>query len=314
MKLDRIKELIDKLLSDNLNSEESVELSQHKTMNTYLRKRWNTALDQEKKDEVDSLQMWKNITDECWHNNRNDFNRLKKARVMWWSGCAAAIVVIVVISTFLLNVKPEYVLVAAADKTLIYKLPDESTVWLNANSTLQYRKDFEKCREVILDGVAFFNVKKMAKNPFQINVFGGNIVVKGTSFNVQTSTAETEITLFTGLVDFNVDQLDATYEMLPNDQIVYDNINGTLIIDKVDVAEYDWRTNRYKFIEKPFSELIDFINRKYKVNITIKDAKHNNTCFTGSINKSDEVDDVIEKICFSMNLKHKHENDKIILY
>ena len=43
-------------------------------------------------------------------------------------------------------------------------LPDSSTVWLNANSTLEYTNEFGKTtREVTLKGEAFFDVKKNSK-------------------------------------------------------------------------------------------------------------------------------------------------------
>ena len=47
------------------------------------------------------------------------------------------------------------------------QLPDGSTVWLNASSTLTYAKDFGKdMREVNLSGEAFFDVIKDPAHPF----------------------------------------------------------------------------------------------------------------------------------------------------
>ncbi len=65
-------------------------------------------------------------------------------------------------------------------------LPDGSKVWLNAGSTLDYPKQFNgKTRAVQLQGEAYFEVAKNAKQPFIVHTKTFDIKVLGTGFNVR---------------------------------------------------------------------------------------------------------------------------------
>lgn len=64
-------------------------------------------------------------------------------------------------------------------------LPDSSVVWMNSGTILRYYRDFSERREVILDGEAFFEVKKDSLHPFSV-AFGDNrLEVTGTQFNIK---------------------------------------------------------------------------------------------------------------------------------
>ena len=69
-------------------------------------------------------------------------------------------------------------------KTLI--LPDGSTVWLNAASTLAYPVDMtDGARTVELSGEAFFDVAARPSHPFLVRAREMSIAVLGTRFNVR---------------------------------------------------------------------------------------------------------------------------------
>ena len=71
----------------------------------------------------------------------------------------------------------------AKENTTI-ELPDGSKIWLNQNSTLEYKKNFEK-RIVYLEGEAFFDVAKDKSRPFEIYAGKSKTTVLGTSFNIR---------------------------------------------------------------------------------------------------------------------------------
>ena len=62
------------------------------------------------------------------------------------------------------------------------------------------------------------------------------------------------------------------------------------------------------------SELVDLINESYQANIKIRDAQSARNLFSGTIRKNESLEDVLDKICISFNLKIKAEKDSIILY
>ena len=64
-------------------------------------------------------------------------------------------------------------------------LPDGTTVWLNARTTIQYPSSFnKKKRVVILQGEAYFDVKRSEDKPFVVQTSVCDVEVLGTKFNV----------------------------------------------------------------------------------------------------------------------------------
>ncbi len=93
--------------------------------------------------------------------------------------------------------------VAYGSKSTI-ELPDSSIVVLNSGSTLSYPDRFETGnRTVILNGEAFFEVKKNKHCPFYVKTKDITIRVLGTRFNVKSYPDEitTETTLVSGKVE-----------------------------------------------------------------------------------------------------------------
>ena len=102
--------------------------------------------------------------------------------------------------------------------------------------------------------------------------------------------------------------------MKPNERIVYNTQAKSFVRTHIDINEYDWRSSKYRFTNKPLQEFINFINRSYHVNIIIKEEKLKKLKFNGTIHKDEPLTNIIEKICISLDLKEKQENNDIILY
>ena len=66
-------------------------------------------------------------------------------------------------------------------------LPDNSIVWLNAESKLRFPSTFqEKERKVFASGELYFQVAKDSLSPFRVEIEGlYEVEVLGTEFNVQ---------------------------------------------------------------------------------------------------------------------------------
>jgi ferric-dicitrate binding protein FerR (iron transport regulator) len=103
------------------------------------------------------------------------------------------------------TIAPAIITIAAGDSAKIFMLPDNSVVYLNAKSKLEYPKNFNKSnRHVTLTGEAFFDVKK---DSAEFVVSCENTVIKGraTMFNVKshTSDKEVEVIVASGSVEFS---------------------------------------------------------------------------------------------------------------
>ena len=84
------------------------------------------------------------------------------------------------------------------------RLPDGTQVWLNSDSKLEYKENFnDNIREVTLTGEAYFDVVKDAAHPFVVHTSDIDIRVLGTAFNVKSYPKESSIeaTLIHGLIE-----------------------------------------------------------------------------------------------------------------
>lgn len=105
-------------------------------------------------------------------------------------------------------------------------LPDSSTVWLNAGSTISYSSDFNhSARSVKLEGEAFFDVTTNAKKPFVVKTSHLNVIALGTQFNVKAYPNDDAVltTLVEGNVIIEIPELEKpfTYILEPRQNFVY---------------------------------------------------------------------------------------------
>ena len=90
-------------------------------------------------------------------------------------------------------------------------LPDGTTVWLNANSSLQYDPMMDdNVRNVILHGEAYFDVKADAKHPFNVKTPYMTVTATGTEFNVNAYDSSASVTLVDGKVSVEVESKSMT--------------------------------------------------------------------------------------------------------
>src|SRR5690606_33990185 len=111
---------------------------------------------------------------------------------------AAAIALLIVGSYFYLDNMGESVATGFAERSEL-RLPDSSEVFLNADSRISYNeKKWDRNREVVLDGEAFFKVAKGER--FTVSTVHGPVSVLGTHFNVEAREDYFEVSCFEGLV------------------------------------------------------------------------------------------------------------------
>ncbi|HLZ88663.1 MAG TPA: FecR domain-containing protein, partial [Puia sp.] len=149
-------------------------------------------------------------------------------------------------------------------------LPDGTTVILSRHSTLSRQKKFNR-RTVALQGEAWFRVATNKDRPFQIASNGITITVLGTSFNVRTDPAETDITVETGLVKVSnthgATEVGAgeTITIRPDDQRLQKHPAAPAIYHFYQPREFVCR-------DTPLWQLTDALQRSYGVPIILGDT------------------------------------------
>lgn len=196
------------------------------------------------------------------------------------------------------------------------QLPDSSTVWLNANSTLEYTSEFGKIsREVTLKGEAFFDVKKDSKE-FIVRTDKVHVHVKGTKFNVESDAKNATIktTLSEGKVELRLDGSNQHFTLKPGDQVILNTVSNAVVLKQVNPADFSaWKEEKLVFDNVPLSEVISKLENRYKVNITVASAQAKGELFTMTV-ENESIEEVLNMIKLSSKLQIKKKDNEIILY
>jgi transmembrane sensor len=180
-------------------------------------------------------------------------------------------------------------------------LPDSSTILLNRNTKIKYKKAFEN-RIVELDGEAFFEVKKQNGKPFTVKSNSTYTRVLGTSFNIKSRKRidnNVQVFVLTGKVEFGGKNKEKSVILSPNQQAVYKNkISEIGISESVDPNLLAWKTGILKFENKILKDVLETLKDVYGIEyevVTIEMLDLKVTCEFDNANIEDILAD-IEKI------------------
>ncbi len=179
-------------------------------------------------------------------------------------------------------------------------LEDGTNVWLNANSSLKYARNFwEKgTREVSLAGEAYFDVAENAEKPFIVRTSGIAIKVLGTAFNVRSYAGDNivETTLIRGKVTIASDTEDSVnITLLPHQQAIFSTRSRKIELkETVNTEDHiAWKNGWMVFDDKPFSYIKETLERWYDVTIILEDENSLSCSFSGKF-KGKTLEEVLE--------------------
>lgn len=200
----------------------------------------------------------------------------------------------------------------SGDIVMEYTLDDGTKVTLNKHSTIKYPKHFNSNERVVtLNGEAFFNVTPNKQKPFIIHANDADIVVVGTSFNIKSSVAATEVTVATGIVKVSNKQQSVVLQ--PNEKTTVTSSTSELYKEKSDDELYNYyRTNKFICNNTPLSKLIPVLNEAYGTQITIANNQLNDLKLTTTF-YNEPIDSILNIIGKTFNITVEKTKDKIIL-
>ena len=180
-----------------------------------------------------------------------------------------------------------------ANKVLnTFTLPDGTLVTLNSDTKVFYPKKFgRKTREISIEGEAFFEVKPNKNKPFIIHAGKAQIKVVGTSFSVSAypETKLVEVIVQTGKVQV----MNKMAETLQTEELILTpGDKGTLVYESKTLQKTTnqdpnflaWKTHNLIFKATSLREVIDNLEKVYKVNISLADPKLNELLLTAQFN------------------------------
>ncbi len=303
------KQLIKKLFQDKLKRHDVGALSEIGIVEQNMREQWKENA--ERVDPEIGEQIWTKIQKEYKMSaGKRYLFRIRQPLI------AACITIALIVGgyffytgIFILE-KQEFVEVLA-ENDMLYVLPDSSKVWMHPESTIRYAKNFTKDRKVWLKGSSLFEVQKYPGSKFQVYIEKAFIEVKGTKFLVEKiENGKNEITLFHGCIAFNAERTGEEVIMKPLQQIVYDPSDSR--IQTWDIENIEWQHGKFKFNAMPLQQLLHIVNQIYNTHIVFE-GKGENSPFSGTIRQDESLADVVDKICFIMNLHKKTDGDKIVI-
>ena len=231
--------------------------------------------------------------------------RMNPMRKLW--RIAAAIAVIFAASYFYISTLDESVSTQYAERNEV-RLPDNSEIILNADSRITYsEKNWDKERNISLEGEAFFKVAKGQK--FTVATNDGLVTVLGTQFNVENRKGFFEVTCYEGLVSviFNGKE---TKLPAGNSFIA---INGNVLKTESPVnTTPSWMSSESTFTSIPLNYVLDEFERQY--NIEVKTENVNlEQLFTGSFSNTN-INLALQSISTPSQIKYELEGNNVLFY
>lgn len=198
------------------------------------------------------------------------------------------------------------------------KLPDNSIIYLNANSSLRYHKSIlgDFSREVWLDGEAFFQVEKETDRSghyrnFRVHTQGMAVEVLGTAFNVKDRNSNSSVTLQSGKVQVSMDE-GRSVTLAPGEHIEFNRKEHQLTKNKVNPERYtSWTNLRYTFDQTPVSELVQIIRDNYGLEVVITDEKISDSNLSGVL-EADNLQTFVNALSFALNITIRKEGNQLI--
>ena len=199
------------------------------------------------------------------------------------------------------------------------KLPDGSTVWLNAGSRMVYSQGFGVSdRKLAFQGEGYFEVEKNEEMPFLVQTPDVDVTVVGTKFNFRNYPEDEEavVELLEGKVALeNQLKKEAVRYLSPNEKMVLHKATGEMDITSAKVKDAMlWTENILLFDEDLLPDIVRELERSYHVQIEIDNEDLKQARFYGQFNQLEQnIYDVLNMLSETGRLKYYEKEDVIYL-
>lgn len=197
-----------------------------------------------------------------------------------------------------------------------YVLPDGSTVWLNANSVLEYPDTFTgKKRMVRLKGEALFEVKKDTSNPFVVQTGGMDIEVLGTCFLVQNypDKPTVETVLVNGSVKIEGNYFPESRILVPGQMIAYNKNTAKTDLSMVDTADYtNWIHSKLVFDKTNLAHVIINLEKWYGIRIVASPELVQNTHMSFTVRR-ESLEEILKYMSLTAPIAYKWKDNVLYL-
>jgi ferric-dicitrate binding protein FerR (iron transport regulator) len=218
-----------------------------------------------------------------------------------------------------LPINPEKFITFQADKEkTVVRLPDSSVVFLNRNSKIYYKEDFnQKERIVKFEGEGFFEITKNSQKPFIIESNNSITKVVGTSFNLRTYVDEKldEIDVVTGRVEYSLKDLSRALILTVGQKGTISLEGSVLNLSKSESTDMNfmaWKTNKLAFQKSNFEIVLATLERHFNVRVKASNPDILKCTFSGTF-KNPNLKEILEVITLTRKITYSKDGEEYIL-
>jgi len=316
-----------------------------KEITSLMRTFWDEQMEESPEDPKANPALYERIKEAIQADKQKRTQR--KLKIYTWGLRAASILVLALITSGIFYMRTKQNLLAQQWHSITtpfgakskITLPDSTTIWLNAGSSLKYSNEFgTKNREVHLSGEAFFDVFHNPGLLFSVKTSELTIKSYGTAFNLKSYPEEgtIETTLIEGSIGITRSSFANTNKdevlLEPNQRVVYyrktktmetEQASGetedapepstpepkeqktTYLISKgIDTKEFTaWKDGTIFISSETLQDLAVKLERKYNVKIHFESEALKTLRFTGSL-ENETVEQVIHAIGIAAHIDY----------
>jgi ferric-dicitrate binding protein FerR (iron transport regulator) len=212
---------------------------------------------------------------------------------------------------------PQKITVASSadEKNIAVLLADGSTVYLNRDSRLTYPKSFRgESRRVSLSGEAYFDIAPDKEHPFIIDAGKASVKVLGTSFNVITENADSEVEVFVASGKVMVTSEDGEQSITLEPEYIgrVSDSNASRALN-TNVNYLAWHTDMLIYEGERLGVVFEDLKRAYGIDIKVADPEIADFRLTSPFERQPQ-DTIVKLICTTFNLRSVREGGTYILF
>lgn len=188
---------------------------------------------------------------------------------------------------------------------LLVELPDGTSVYLNAKSTLTHNRFFwNNNKEVALDGEAYFSVTK--GDDFKVNTQSGSVSVLGTEFNVRSRRLTFELYCYEGRVRYdNADKQQQSY-LNAGDAV---QLQGDILLEFKHLDTIPgWQSELSRFSNTALIQVMEELKIHYDISFDYEPSLVEGH-FTGSF-VHDDLELALKSVFVPMNIVYELSEDQ----
>lgn len=175
-----------------------------------------------------------------------------------------------------------------------FRLPDGSTVWMNACSKINYSEKFnDTTRAIRLEGEAYFSVEKSKTQRFIVTTKEITVEVLGTQFNVKAYPNDLLVTTTLTSGKVTVSSPDKKYTLRPNQELVYNSIEKSATIQAVSSDAAGWKEGILIFNDMTMTEILKGLERQYDVKFSYAQSFQSNDKYSVKFTNGETIQQVM---------------------